>query len=62
MARKKREAETEEMSAARRVLVMDNGAEHEITGEDGKYYLCGWSRFRRGNPHIVSVKEKSESD
>lgn len=56
MARRKKETEAEETAVSRRVLVMDDGETHEITGEEGKYYLCGWSRFRKGNPHIVSVE------
>lgn len=43
---------------ALRVLVMDNGKTYRITGERGKYYLCGRTQFRKGNPHIVRTEEE----
>lgn len=41
----------------RHILRMDNGAEYEIVSEDGVYYYCGETQFRRGNRHIQEVME-----
>lgn len=43
----------------KKILVMQNGARYEVTGENGKYYLCGEVSFRKANPQIAEVvKEK----
>ncbi len=39
----------------KRTLTMKNGKQYEITSEIGKYYVCGTTRFRKGNPNIKEV-------
>ena len=63
MAKKKKEeklAETvsEDISeaSARRFLTMDNGKRYEVVSEDGKYFRCGATQFRKSNPHILKVE------
>lgn len=40
----------------KKVLVMDFGR-YEITGENEKYWLCGWTQFRKTNKHILRVED-----
>ena len=40
---------------SRQVLKLDSGAEYEIVSQDGKYFYCGMTQFRKSNPHIISV-------
>lgn len=40
-----------------KILVMINGDRHTITGEDGKYWLCGETRFRKLSKQIASIEE-----
>lgn len=58
MAKKKKETvlETSSETKASKTLTMDNGAVYEIVSEDGKYYYCGTTRFRKSNPHITKVE------
>ena len=62
MARRKKEPDSADISASRRILRLDGGTEFEITGENGKYFLCGATRFRKGNPRIVSVTEQGSGE
>lgn len=41
-----------------KVLLLSTGAEFPVTSEDGKYYYCGATQFRKANPLIVEVKEE----
>jgi len=43
----------------KKVLVMENGSRFDVTDENGKYYICGETQFRKMNPQILKVaKEK----
>ena len=44
-------------AAGRKFLTMDNGAVYEVVSEDGKYFRCGATQFRKNNPHILKVEE-----
>lgn len=58
MAKKKKETvlETSSETKASKTLTMDNGSVYEIVSEDGKYYYCGTTQFRKSNPHITKVE------
>ena len=43
-------------------LVMKSGERYEITGENGKYYLCNGTQFRKGNQSIEKVEVVSCAD
>lgn len=45
-----------EKEAVKRVLELDTGEIFEVVSEDGKYYRCGNTQFRKSNPHILSVR------
>lgn len=40
-----------------KILVMINGDRHTITGEQGKYWTCGDTGFRKLSKQIASVEE-----
>ena len=45
----------------KRILVFRDGTTKTITDENGKYWICGKTQFRKSNPDIVEVKtEKAE--
>lgn len=39
-------------------LIFSDGSEAAVTGENGKYFLCGNTQYRRGNPNILRVEER----
>lgn len=41
------------------MLVFKNGKERIITGEDGKFWICGDERFRKLGKQIAGVKEEA---
>ena len=41
-------------------LVLTDGRKLEITGEDGKYWVCGERRFRKLSPAICEVRDAQE--
>ena len=43
-----------------KVLVFKDGSTREITGEAGKYWLCGEERFRRLSDSVAEVREIEE--
>ena len=43
-----------------KIIVMKNGAEFPIIGEDGKYFYCGNTQFRKSNPMIAEIRELVE--
>ena len=46
-----------------KIIVLKNGVEFPIEGENGKYYFCGDTQFRKSNPQIAEIKEvKHESE
>lgn len=40
-----------------RIIVLKNGVEFPIVGEDSKYYFCGNTQFKKSNPQIEEIKE-----
>ena len=38
-------------------LVFVNGEKKRITGEEGKYWLCGDERYRKLSPTVSGVEE-----
>lgn len=40
-----------------KILVMINGDRHTVTGEQGKYWICGDTGFRKLSKQIASVEE-----
>lgn len=40
-----------------KIIVLKNGVEFPIEGENSKYYLCGNTQFRKSNPQIAEIKE-----
>ncbi len=40
-----------------RSLVLKSGERFAITGEDGKYWLCGERKFRKLSNSVLSVEE-----
>ena len=42
-----------------KVLVFRDGREKPVTGEQGKYWLCGEERYRRLSPSISDVREEN---
>ena len=43
-----------------KVLVFANGITKEITGDAGKYWLCGEERFRKAGKQFLEVREIPE--
>lgn len=43
----------------KKVLVFRDGTEREITGETGKYWLCGDAKFRKLGSAILQVEERA---
>lgn len=41
------------------VLVFRSGKRRDVTGEEGRYWVCGKTRFRKGSPEILRVEEKA---
>jgi hypothetical protein len=48
MAKYRKKTETQEQ---KQVLSI-GGNEYDVTGENGKYYFCGDTQFRKVNPNI----------
>lgn len=44
-----------------KVLVFSNGVTKEITGDAGKYWLCGEERFRKAGRQFLEVREIAEA-
>ena len=42
-----------------RFLIFKDGTEKEITDENGKYWICGDTQYRKANPDIVKIKKES---
>ena len=40
-----------------KILVMKSGERLAITGEEGKYWLCGEQRFRKLSASVLTVEE-----
>lgn len=44
-----------------KVLVFSNGVTKEITGDAGKYWLCGEERFRKAGKQFLEVRDVPEA-
>lgn len=44
----------------KKVLLMKNGAEYEITGDNGRFWLCGNTQFRKASSMIAEIKTIKE--
>lgn len=46
----------------KKVFVLANGDRYDVTGETGKYYICGDTQFRKlgGRGEIVEVPVETE--
>lgn len=44
--------------ATKKYLYLTNSERYEVTGEDGKYFVCGKTAFRKSNPAIQRVEEE----
>lgn len=58
MARKKKTPNGE----AGKVLVFGDGSEVPVTGEQGKFWICGERQFRKGNPKIVRIEGREAAE
>lgn len=63
----KRKAVKAEMTGTeRRVLLLRSGEKVPVFAEDGRFYYCGTTRFRKANADILKVEtvraEKEEAD
>lgn len=45
-----------------KILVMINGDRHAITGEQGKYWICGDTGFRKLSKQIAFIEEAEIPD
>ena len=39
-----------------KMLVLKNGRTYRIMQEQGKYYMCEGTQFRKSNPNILEVR------
>lgn len=48
----------------KKVFVLSNGDRYDVTGETGKYYVCGDTQFRKlgGRGEIVEVPAETEGE
>lgn len=44
------------MDAEGRMLVLRSGQRFAITGETGRYYICGNTQFRKASPQIAKLE------
>ena len=47
---------------SKKILCMVNGDEIPVTGQKGKYWICGETQFRKANPSILCVKTVKEKE
>ena len=40
----------------KRYLYLTNDKKYEVTGENGKYFICGDTQFRKGNAEIRNLE------
>lgn len=44
---------------AGKILTLRTGETYPVLSEDGRYYYCGMTQFRKENPMIVDVSKVS---
>lgn len=42
-----------------RTLITSSGKRYPITGETGRYYLCGETQFRKSGPQIAKIERET---
>lgn len=57
--KRKKNAKRTEDSGVDRFVRLTNGSEYKLTGEDGKYFVCGEKRFAVNSPYVDCVYEKA---
>lgn len=45
-----------------KILCFEDGTELAVTGQKGKYWICGETQFRKSNPAISGVKTVKEKE
>ena len=48
------------MAKNKKVIVTTVGREYEITGENGRFWVCGNTQFRKASPMIAEIKTVKE--
>lgn len=43
-------------------VVLPDGSKYKITGENGKYWICGETQFRKSVYDVSEIKEKEVKD
>ena len=43
-------------------LVLRDGTVYPVTGEAGKFWLCGSTQFRKGSGRIAAVREAPKAE
>ena len=43
-----------------RYAVLPDGSRREITGENGRYYVCGDTQFRKAGVRVEAEKDETE--
>lgn len=43
-------------SKSKKILLTKTGREYEITGDSGRFWVCGHTQFRKGSPMIAEIK------
>lgn len=50
------------MENIKKTLIMTNGQKHDVVSEDGKYFYCRKTQFKKSNPNIVKVTVQTISN
>ena len=58
MATKKKAPKKTE--SCKRYLVLENGDRFEITGENGRFYICGNVMFSKTHPMLAGIEEDAK--
>ena len=45
-----------------KILCFEDGTELAVTGQKGKYWICGETQFRKANPSILCVKTVKDKE
>lgn len=45
------------MEKGRLTLVTNSGKRYAVTGETGRYYICGKTQFRKSGPQIEKIEQ-----
>lgn len=50
------------MAKTKKILLTNTGREYEITGDNGRFWVCGHTQFRKGSTMIADIKTVKEPD